>query len=438
MIPEPLYKRKVDVLKTFGRATSYTPYDNGYKVTTKPTYQQLSAYDEAVRKEPIIKQGIEFIVLSLVNRLGKFEHVNPLIEDYVNKELDGRIRRWISNATYNTLVFGHSLCETIYEKKKVNGRPIVGIDDIVQYHPLSTIVVVNDYGRVVDGETVYNSLYKSGYWVPLPVSNVIKPPSTRVDRVGMHVRLPRTKRWFTTWGDEGNNPWGRSILTSVLPYHLFKEAFRDLMFIALDRYGTPIIYAIVPPSETGRVVVEPGGEERVMTMKDEAEEALANLSAQNGSGIVLTAPVAEGAQVKIGALTTGNNFSDSFERALATCDTNMMIGLGIPNLLMHNRETGLGTGRATEIQVELFDSLVDSIYEAVLQPFVSQVVRSLIDLNFDYNLHKGAEEMGKIVRRPTRTGDITATVDSFHKLFQMNIIDVKDRDHIRNLLNLPL
>jgi hypothetical protein len=433
---QPLYKRTVDVFKTFGRATSYTPYDNGYTISTKPTYQQLSAYDEAVRKEPIIKQGIEFIVLSLVNRLGSFEHVNPQIEDYVNKELDGRVRKWITNATFNTLVFGHSLSETLYHKKRVNGRLVASIEDIVQYHPLSSIVIVNNYGRVVDGEKVYNSMYTSGYWVPLPVSSYIKPP-TRLERVGMHVRLPRIKRWFTTWGDDGNNPWGRSILTSVLPYHLFKEAFRDLMFIALDRYGTPIIYVIVPPSETGRVITEPSGEERVMTMKEEAEEALSNLGTQNGSGIVLTAPIAEGAQVKIGALTTGNNFSDSFERALATCDTNMMIGLGIPNLLVHNRETGLGTGRATEIQVELFDSLVDSIYEAILQPFVSQVVRSLIDLNFDPSVHKGAEELGKIVRRPTRTGDISATVDSFHKLFQMKVVDINDRDHIRKLLNLP-
>ena len=426
-------RRTIYAMEHLGLATSYLSEDGGYKRAGKPTYQQLSAWDEAAQTEPIIAQGLDSIALSVLNKIGPYQHGDKRIKKFIDDQLRNRAKTWISHCVKSIMTYGFSLSEQIYAHGTRDNMPATVLDDIVNYHPLQVMLITNDNGRIVDGDTVTASQYKSGYWVPLPPYKIGDPPK-RVDVVGSHVRLPSHKRLFINYNTKGNNPWGTSCLTSVLDYSIFKRAFRDMMLIALDRYGTPLIYVIVPPGNTGVVEEAPDGTEITTTIAEQAEDALRRLSTD--SGLVLT-QLSKEQPVQVGALTTGNNFSDSFERAISLCDNNMLMGMGIPNLLMQNRETTFGTGRASEIQLELFDGKINSIFDTVIHAFTEQVIGNLIRLNFDPALYPLASNTGYITRLPGRATDLAALIEAIKQMHDMGFLVDGDRDHIRSITGLP-
>ena len=421
-----------------GLATSYISTGENFIPAKKPHHYQLAAWDHARNKEPIIKNGIEKLTLYICSKLGDYHHPNPMIEDFVNHNLEGRIQLWIRDICKSAYWAGFGVSETLWEKRPGPDRVRqVWIDDLVSYHPTQVEFRLNDYSRLTHGENTSYSQLLSGIWVPAP--NHLKTKTKRFSKsyTGGMIRLDKSKVYHISFGGAHNNPWGESQLLSVLDYHLFKEAFRDMMAIALDRYGTPLIYAIVPPQLTPEVVEDPDGTKRNKPYREAVSEVLS--TAKGNQGIVLE-QISKDYPVDIGTLTTGNNFADAFNQAIEFCDHNMQVGMGIPNLIMRDERSGLGNGNSSENQVEMFNMLISHYFNVATNAFVNQVIRQLIAFNFDPVTVKDVSNPGYIAEiplRPTEIETFTGAVDTLANLGFVNPTDQEDYNHVRSMLKLP-
>ena len=421
-----------------GMATSYISNGENFSPAKKPHYYQLAAWDQARQKEPIIKNGIEKMVLYICSKLGSYQHKNPMIEDFISENLDGKLSNWVHNLAMPAFWSGFSVGENLYYPRRgPRGLRQIWIDDIINYHPTQIEFKLNDFSRLTHGEKTSSGLIKSGIWVPAPSNVASKKKATSGDYTGGRIRLARHKTiHFTFPGSSQNNPWGESILTSVLDYHLFKEAFRDMMAVALDRYGTPLIYAIVPPQATSEKITEPDGTIRQKQYRESVAEALA--TAKGNQGIVLE-QLSKDYPVDIGTLTTGNNFADAFNQAIDFCDNNMQIGMGIPNLIMRDERSGLGNGGSSENQVEMFNIMVSRYFTIVTDAIINQVVRNLIEFNFDTETVPYAYESGfisEIPLRPTEIKEYVMAVKELTTLGYMNSTNQEDFNQVRSMIKL--
>lgn len=419
-----------------GLATSYVSTGENFVPLRKPHHYQLAAWDSARLKEPVIKSGIEILTLFMCSKLGDYHHPNSMIEDFVNANIKSHLRRWIQEIAISSYWAGFGVSEVLWKRKPGPNRiRQVWIEDIVNYHPTQVQFRLNDYSRLTHGENTSYSQLLSGVWVPAPNNLTRKKPSKSY--TGGMIRLEKSKVWHIAFDGSSNNPWGISQLNSVLDYHLFKEAFRDMMAVALDRYGTPLLYAIVPPQITNEVVEEADGTIRNKQYRESVTEALQDV--RGNQGIVLE-QLSKDFPVEIGTLTTGNNFADAFNSAIELCNTNMQVGMGIPNLIMRDERSGLGNGSSSESQVEIFNMMVSHYFHIATQAFVDQVVKQLIAYNFDPFTVKDIDDPGYISEVPSRPTEIEQLVNAYEKLTKlgfMNAADSADYNHVRSMLNLP-
>ena len=419
-----------------GLATSYVSTGENFVPLRKPHHYQLAAWDNARLKEPIIKSGIEILSLFLCSKIGDYEHPNPMIEDFVNANIKNHIKKWIQEMVISAYWSGYGVSEVLWERRPGPKRiRQVWIDEVVNYHPTQVQFRLNDYSRLTHGDKTSYSQLLSGIWVPAPNNLKSKKPSKSY--TGGMIRLDRSKVWHVAFDGSSNNPWGVSQLHSVLDYHLFKEAFRDMMAVALDRYGTPLLYAIVPPQITNEVIEEADGTIRNKQYRESVTEALQDV--RGNQGIVLE-QLSKEYPVEIGTLTTGNNFADAFNSAIALCDANMQVGMGIPNLIMRDERSGLGNGQSSENQVEIFNMMISQYFHIATQAFTEQVIRQLISYNFDPDTVKDVQDPGKILEIPSRPTEIEQLVNAYEKLTNLGFInaaDPQDFHHVRAMLRLP-
>lgn len=428
-------KTRPAVYGQIGRSTSYISSGDYFIPATKPHYYQLNAWDKAKNKEPVIKDGLEKIVLAVLSKVGEYSHPDPAINDFVNANLENNIKKWIRDLTYSSLWAGFGVSEIIWMKRLgTNGVPQIWIDDILNYHPTQVEFRLNNNSRLTFGEKVDTSELLTGIWVPAPIND--KPRKPNGSYTGGMIRLPRSKVIHTALGGAHNNPWGISQIDSVLEYHLFKEAFRDMMAVALDRYGSPLIYAIVPPQITDEVVAEPDGTTRNLKYREVVSGALQDLRSQQA--IVLEQMNKEH-PVTLGSLTTGNNFADTFTSAIDLCDKNIMMGLGIPNLIVRDERSGLGNGNSSENQIELYQTFISSIFDIIVGDFIRYAIAQLITYNFDPTINPKAYKTGMIKKLPFRYADTEVVINSVEKMTKlgyMNPANEEDFNHVRSLLYL--
>jgi len=435
-VTTPTYRRFPPRLGQYGRSMSYTSIGESFRATTKPSQQQLAAWDEARQREPVIKASFNVILRHLLASLGEYVHPDREIQNFVRANIQFNLPRWIEAAAVSSLWSGFSVAETIWQYREgPNGRQ-VWIEDLMPYHPIQVFFIVNDFGRLTHGEKVTYSSYKSGVWVPRPSSQYVKKINT--DTHGVHARLPKSKTFYTKIGHDQNNPYGQSSLFPVMRYQLFKEVFMDLMSNALDRYAMPLLYVKVPNQTTQESIEEPDGSTRLLTLQEVVAREIQEI--EHDSFLVFTQNDAKNAPIEVGSLTTGNNYGSAFSEAIELCDKNMMMGLNIPNLLFHDKSSHLGSTNASGIQWEVFNYFVGSLYDMIVGTFVDQVVRQLIQFNFDARQVPEAGEVGYIQRKPIRPVDQKVASEVYATLTQIGALNTNndlDFAHIRSVMGLP-
>jgi hypothetical protein len=123
------------------------------------------------------------------------------------------------------------------------------------------------------------------------------------------------------------------------------------------------------------------------------------------------------------------------------CDHNILHGLGIPNLLIKDQNSSLGSGGASERQLEMFDAFTSAVFDLAVGAFVDQVVLQLIQYNFDAQRNPLAYQAGTVQKKPTKISELEAVVKSIESLTQLGFINPAneiDFKHVRELISLPV
>lgn len=429
-----LVRRQPRKMGMLGRSTPMVSTGESFHVRRRTDPGLLAAWDYARVHEPLIKEGLNMIASSVASMVGPFSHSHPMVEAFVTSNLKGGVRKWIKDLTYQSLWAGHAVGESIWAGKiGPSGEAQTWITDMVTYHPTEVRYVVNGSGMLTHGERVPHTtaggvdFNQTGIWVPRPIE-VGKPTP------GGWVRLNKGKFCHTVHEGMGNNPEGESMLTAVFEYHLFKRSILDLMMVALDRYGTPIVYAVVPIQQSDE---QHPTEDRLLYYHEVVARELSEMRSE--VGLVLT-QLSTDQPVKLEALTTGSNFASAFTDAIQMCDLQMMTGLNIPNLIMRDTNSGLGSSGSSERQVEMYHHFITGIYQRVTQDFLSSVVAQLIQYNFDPRIVKEAYDYGSLPQLPIRWSETKVLVDAIAMLTDKGYItasDEADNNHVRDLLSFP-
>lgn len=389
-----------------------------------PKYSKLLEYEKAVNVDTTIQAGLEFIIKSLVSSLGEYQHPDLEIQRFVRANLrmmSSNLRQVIGELLFSNLWAGYAVSE--FNWTLVDGQ--IWLDSISSLHPGSVFFVLNDKGQLTQGETVsYSSalsIYKTGVW-------------QYQNHSATAVNIPLNKLIYTTHNKRYSNYYGVSALEAIYSHYLQKTLLYPSMVNALERFASPILYAVVPRTKSSRSLEDPAdGSIRYRTLAEETEEALANIHESNG--IVLEDPGAPFREPKISTLTAQNNFGDIYTDAIKHHDKQIYRGLLLPAQLIDDSVSAFSQ-TSLEVQFEQFKQHLLALYAEVVEPFVEMCIGKLVWLNF------GSLEPGTIPMRMTDPITRRLQTELYVNMIDRGIVDVtipKDLQNVRDVIgDLPI
>jgi len=408
--------------KQVGTSLSYWTAFNIYGFYGHPDYLRLVEYERAFTTDETVGTGLEFIKLSILAALGEYQHPDHKIQDFVNENLarmSGSYKEALGELIVSSLWSGFGVSEVVY--KPEDGR--IWIDFIANYNPRTINLQVNKQGRLTWGEdSAFNSSFTTGIWQ---------------DRLGgTPIVLPEDRTILVTHNRRYNSYYGESAIKRIYKNWRLKESVLEMWNVALDRYGTPVTYAIVPHGYTGNEVPDPStpGQMKPETIGDSTAKAISEI--QTGTGLVVVRPSPTD-DIKLGTLTTGNNFGDSFSEAIKYYNSAIYRGLLIPQLLIQDSAGGsLGGQAVAAVHFDVYKMMLQALYAEIVEPFVEQVIGQLIRLNFGKQ-----DNPGKFLMQPSDSASTEVMSNVFTNLCNtgvVNISDAEDLNMVRAMCGLPM
>jgi len=383
---------------------------------------RLIEFERAAKTDETVGTGIEFMKLALIASLQEYRHPDPEIQKFVRKaigEMETTIEYAIGELVESSLTFGYSVSEILW--KLVDGK--IQVDELINYHPASVLIVPNVHGRLVEGP-----LDNPYYQPPATISH------TGVWQIGVngatYNNLPLNKICLTIHGKRSGIYTGTSAIQRVYKNWLLKDIVLEMYNVALDRYGTPVAYAVVPAGVTPDLISDPAtGKTRNMTIREAAESAMSNM--HRGTALVFQRPSMQD-DIKIDTLTTGNNFGSVFLDAINYYNRSIFRGLLIPQLLLEEGSAGLSNPGQTHWNT--FRLMVKALAREIVQPFCKQVIGRMIQLNFKDT------RPGEFVIDPYDPSAAQTMATIFDKLVSNGYLSRSDEDDInevREMFGLP-
>lgn len=386
-------------------------------------FNRLLEYERAAKTDETIGAGLEFMKLALIASIKEYRHPDAEIQAFVRKALDemiGTIEYAVGELAESTLTHGYSVSEILW--KLVDGK--IQIDELMNYHPASILIIPNVQGRLVDRQALDNPWYTP----PAPISH------TGIWQIGVdgasYNHLPLNKVCLTVHGKRSGIYTGTSAIQRVYKNWMLKDIVLEMYNVALDRYGTPIAYAVVPAGVTPDLINDPQtGKTRNMTIREAAETAMAQM--HRGTALVFQRPSMQD-DIKIDTLTTGNNFGSVFLDAINYYNKAIFRGLLIPQLLLEEGSAGLSNPGQTHWNV--FKLMIRALAKEIVTPFCEQVIGRMIQYNFK-NSHPGQFIIEPF--DPAVSAIMAAVFDKLVKNGYLNPSDEDDLNEVRELFGLP-
>lgn len=385
-------------------------------------FEQLALYDTS------ISFGLFVLIDTLLASLGEIEHPDPEIQDFCRENIS-RMGGVEENSTsmykslfkmiHSTMWSGFSVTESLFKVEEGS----LWIDDFVTYHPATIILRPNKKGRMVEGEQSID-MYKSGIWQATDEGDKLLP-------MWKTIRLSKSEMY--------GNHYGISALESAYKWTVLKDALLDMMAVALDRFGNPVVAITFPLHASNQVEVDPEtGEERILTTQELLEKQILTNQFSGGGNVLLLPQLDKDMKPTAQVLTTGNNVGSTFLDAINNCDREVSKSLLIPYGLFSNDKI---SGDSSESQMEVFNRIVKAMYREFVQPILGQSFHRLIKLNFNRESAKIAPRMPlkqtyraedrtallQIVVGLTNTGYFNPTDESDWSMVRQ-MVDASDRD----------
>lgn len=332
-----------------------------------PDAVYLQEYERMLADETIAA-AYEFLVTVVISLLGEYQHENRVISDFVRENLE-RMSESFQIACEDILTAiwaGFSVTELCYRAEGMR----LYVDYLATYHPTTIWLHVDERGRLA-------KIRQMNYYHPLGVD------------------IPVQKTIVYTFNKRFNNYYGSSAFKRIRKNWILKDAFLKMWGRALDKFGTPLLVAIVPDSE----VKDPETGEMVHQL-DYAIKILQNI--QNNTALALchggTKDNPQEPDIK--SIGAGTGVGEAFDTAIKYLNKACCRGLLVPSLVF---DEGARTGSYAMgySHFETFMTFARGLRGRLAEALLDQFVGRLIDLNFgsqkDYgNFHLAAPTVEEV------------------------------------------
>lgn len=392
----------MDDIRTMGQigsqlSTTFKVFDNAI---VNPDALKIIDYEKMLDTDETVSQGLEFLTLGVLIKLGEYDHEDPKIKDFINGQFE-RMKGSIYLACEEILSAiwaGFSVTEINYALE--GGKTV--LDSLSTYHPFGIYFNVDDKGRLLD-------MGVKQYLI-----------------TGSHVDIPTDKCIIYTYNSRFGNLYGKSAFRRVYKNWLLKDPILKMMARALDKFGTPLVVAMVPEGE----INDPDKPGEKVQQLDYVLRILSDLQSQEA--IAMTNSGENKADVK--TLTNGGTgVGQSFISALTYINKMIYRGLLIPSLI--SDEGSSGSYSLGEKHFQTFDTILDSIYQDLTEVLIDQLIRRLIEYNFGPQ-----DSYGKFPQKKISDDNKETLMKIFKDAVDIGTLDAEDQadlDYMRSSLDMP-
>lgn len=364
----------------------------------------LFEYERMLETDETVAVGIHFLTLSILLKLGEYTHDNPKITAFVRENFES-MQDNIYAACEEILTglwAGYSGSELIW---KPSGSQIM-LDKIVTYHPRTILLQV-------DRQTGNYTGIKQWRWFD-----------------GSPIDIPKEKAILFTYNKKFGNHYGKSIFKPIRKNWLLKDPILKMWARALDRFGTPLLAALVSDEQ----INDPDNPGKQISQLEWALRMLENI--QSGTGLAFHSGSKEtGNETKISSLTNGGSgIGEAFEKAAGYLNKMILRGLLVPSL-MADDGSGKGSYALGQAHFAVFDMTITSIYKGLTEVLLEQIVRRMVEYNFGKQKNYGSFTEIKLEQE-----DRKLLSECFSNLTNSGYItsqNQEDMDAVRDAMKLP-
>lgn len=371
-----------------------------------PDAALVPEFERMLNTDETVSASYYFLTLCVISFLGEYSHPDEKISNFIYEcfeSMDGSLALACEDIL-SAVWAGYSATEIVW---KTNASRLM-LDYLATYHPNTITFHLNDRGRLlkVNQRRMFSALGDD---------------------------IPPEKCIIFSYRKRFNNYYGTSAFKPIRKNWLLKDAFLKMWARALDKFGTPVLAAVVPD---GTVKDPETGEE--VSQLEYTTKLLTNL--QNGTALVLSAKDAgtgsHGGQLpKIDAVATGDNGTgDAFAAAVGYLNKMISRGLLIPSLVFDEgaRSGSLALGMS---HFSGFLLMVQALFMQLKEVLLDQFISRLITYNFGQQ-----KDWGDFQKRQPSAEELKLYSEVFLNLVNSGLVDPAIEDdfkYARNTMGLP-
>lgn len=436
-------------------------FNQYYKFITNPSSVSVETFKRMIDTDDTVGSGIDFLTTALAARLGQYQHKSKEITEWVNKRLNDIEGGWVN--LVKELLSASWAGYAVSEKVWANDSDGYFIKKLISLPPSTVIFEVERTGEITsDGILQYQRNYNpslSGgvsYMFGFQSISVVPSGKVRPDpyaKLGdfpyplrtpntytyMAVRIPKQKVVHYAFDAQGKfqNPYGRSLLRRCHKWWVMKDAFLNMLAIALDRKGTPLQVVFVDPNLT--VIDEQkfqSGNAPTAQGKIRGDLAARRAFKNIHNDTTIFLPGKKGQHYDIEHVPQASNASD-FLQAIQQCDRGIMRALLLPSLIFTGGD-GSGSYALGQEHAKTFDKICDGILAGLEQVLIQQLVRELISYNFPESVWK-KDGFGSFGKRSLTPDEVDKELSAIEKAVNIGAVDqndLNDINKVREIINM--
>lgn len=403
--------------KQYGSHQHHSPYN-------RPMTSRLRLYERIAFMDNLVEAGLDAVCNEVISTIGIPQHEDPEIQQFLYdmlQRMQGELGYSLHDCLYHILKTelwaGFQASEAVFDFWDGN----LVLDDLVTYHPATLFIVPDKKGRLRENRQTVDGYRKSGIY-------------QQAIETQPEVQLPLGKTLYTAHQARFGNYYGRSVISSIYKWHRLKETLIDMMVIALDRFGNPLLWVRTSNQSTGRTEVNPAtGEEYQVSAQQEIEEQMQDLQG-DGNVIVLTQSQPD-IKPEVGALTTGNDVGTTFLEAIDYASEQIAIGLYPPFFLLSDR-TKIDNDTLIERRMDQFKNLVQIKRDKLVNAFCNKILWQIVKYNFNRDSAKTPPTLSYVqASRQEKLVDKMQAVKGLTEDAYINPKNEMDWNMVRQMIN---
>lgn len=355
-------------------------------------------YEQMYETDETVFSGMEYLIQSLLSRLGEYTHPDETIQEFIRENLaqiDGSFMAACSDML-TALWAGFSVTEILWRPGKDGKIWLRGLQTL---HP-STITF--DIHR--DGPE-RNRLRTIWQWY----------------RCMNETEIPPSKAVIYSHDAKFGNIYGKSRLKRCWPNYSMKKLLMKAWGIAMERYGTPYTIA---KGQMNNSVRSSSGE----------VEPYAKYLARQLDGLGSRGSLVVDRDTEVDIVYAAAGISGDFRERIAYDNRSIHQAIGLPALIADAGDVGsysLGQQHAKQ-----FLLLIEQIFNEFIEVIVDQLIARMIELNFGEQA-----DYGTFAFEDFLIEDLAAAAQMFKTLTDSGFITperLEDMNYVRERLGLPL